>query len=148
MPSNTVCGYFLCCSAAPLTFLDGGLLLPVLQWSADCVEREKWGLKPTQHGCSWETNTSRFQTLYNQSCNLFLPALAIVWKHSILVPCISFKCGIACSHLSSRASFLCLVHSNGLYFMSALLSKFPLQPLTNIYYVGNLPPQTIQINAL
>lgn len=146
MPPNAVCSYFFCCSAAPLTFLDVDLLLPVLQWGADCVKGGKWGLKPTQHNCPWRTNSSNFQTLYNQSCNLFLPALAIVWKHSILFPGISFKCGITHSHLSShRPSFLFLVHSNGLHFMFALLSKFPLQPITNIYCVENLAPKPFRL---
>lgn len=143
MPSNTDCSYFFCCAAAPLTFLDVGVLLRVLQWGADCVEGGKWGLKQTQHSCPWGAYSSSFQTLYNQSCSLFLPALPILWKHSILFPRISSKCGI--THLSSRASFLCLGHSNGLHFMSAFLSKFPLQPITNIYCVEKLSPKPFRL---
>lgn len=148
MPSNTICSCFICCSAASLTFLDVGLLLPVPQWGADCVERGKWGLKPTQHSCPWGTSSSGFQILYNHSCNLFLPALTVVWKHSVLLPCISFKCGTTRSNLSSGASFLCLVHSDGLHFTSALLSKFPLQPIINTYRVENLPPKPFRLMLL
>lgn len=47
MPSNAVCSCFLCCLAAPLTFLEVDLLLPVLPRGADWVEGGKWGVKPT-----------------------------------------------------------------------------------------------------
>lgn len=54
-------------------------------------------------------------------------------------------CGITRSHLRSRASFLFLVHSNGLHVSSALLSEFPLQPVTNIYCVENFAPKPFRL---